>query len=118
MHLLNWASPTPGASEVGLPHVTRALGFICGAACIEAARTAFPLFGRRLHFDDSFAACIEVPHRAPAFACIFTFHLQRASKEVLWSTCGQMHPVFKLDRYQSGIDHSLIDLGSGMVNWY
>ena len=26
-----------------------------------------------------FAACIEVPHRAPAFACIFTFHLQRAS---------------------------------------
>ncbi len=34
---------------------------------------------RRLHFDHSFAACIEVPHRAPAFACIFTFHLQRAS---------------------------------------
>ena len=26
--------------------------------------------------------------------------------------------VFNLDRYQSGIDHSLIDLGSGMVNWY
>ena len=26
--------------------------------------------------------------------------------------------VFQLDRYQSGIDHSLIDLESGMVNWY
>ena len=26
--------------------------------------------------------------------------------------------VFNLDRYQSGIDHSLIDLESGMVNWY
>ena len=26
--------------------------------------------------------------------------------------------VFTLDRYQSGIDHSLIDLESGMVNWY
>ena len=57
-------------------HGTSSVSF---AACIEAARTAFPLFGRRLHFDHSFAACIEVPHRAPAFACIFTFHLQRAS---------------------------------------
>ena len=26
--------------------------------------------------------------------------------------------VLNLDRYQSGIDHSLIDLESGMVNWY
>ena len=26
--------------------------------------------------------------------------------------------VLILDRYQSGIDHSLIDLESGMVNWY
>ena len=26
--------------------------------------------------------------------------------------------MFKLYRYQSGIDHSLIDLESGMVNWY
>ena len=25
---------------------------------------------------------------------------------------------FELDRYQSGIDHFLIDLRSGMVNWY
>ena len=30
----------------------------------------------------------------------------------------QMTAVFKLYRYQSGIDHSLIDLESGMVNWY
>ena len=28
------------------------------------------------------------------------------------------HTVRNFDRYQSGIDHSLIDLGSGMVNWY
>ena len=36
-------------------------------------------------------------------------------------TCGgprNARAVFTLDRYQSGIDHSLIDLGSGMVNWY
>ena len=26
--------------------------------------------------------------------------------------------VLDFDRYQSGIDHSLIDLESGMVNWY
>mgnify|MGYP001226137343 CR=1 FL=1 len=26
--------------------------------------------------------------------------------------------VLNFDRYQSGIDHSLIDLESGMVNWY
>ena len=26
--------------------------------------------------------------------------------------------VLIFDRYQSGIDHSLIDLESGMVNWY
>ena len=26
--------------------------------------------------------------------------------------------VLRLDRYQSGIDHSLIDPGSGMVNSY
>ena len=31
---------------------------------------------------------------------------------------GYCRPVFTLDRYQSGIDHSLIDLGSGMVKWY
>ena len=30
----------------------------------------------------------------------------------------RMETVLKLDRYQSGIDHSLIDLESGMVNWY
>ena len=29
-----------------------------------------------------------------------------------------LEAVFQLDRYQSGIDHSLIDLESGMVNWY
>ena len=29
-----------------------------------------------------------------------------------------LRAVFQLDRYQSGIDHSLIDLESGMVNWY
>ena len=29
--------------------------------------------------------------------------------------CG---PVRNFYRYQSGIDHSLIDLESGMVNWY
>ena len=27
-------------------------------------------------------------------------------------------PVFDISRYQSGIDHSLINLESGMVNWY
>ena len=26
--------------------------------------------------------------------------------------------MLDFDRYQSGIDHSLIDLESGMVNWY
>ena len=26
--------------------------------------------------------------------------------------------MLNFDRYQSGIDHSLIDLESGMVNWY
>ena len=79
MHLLNWASPTPGASEVGLPHVIARPRF--------HLRPALKLPEQHFHFsavvcilnDDSFAACIEVPHRAPTFACIFTFHLQRAS---------------------------------------
>ena len=31
---------------------------------------------------------------------------------------GRAYPVFDFYRYQSGIDHSLIDLESGMVNWY
>ena len=50
MHLLNWASPTPGASEVGLPHVTRALGlfFLLLLCCLffpekRVARAAFDL---------------------------------------------------------------------------
>ena len=68
---------------------TRRAPSVSFAAYIEAARTAFPLCGRRLHFDHSFAACIEVPHRAPAFACIFTFHLQRASWPPAMGQCGR-----------------------------
>ena len=34
------------------------------------------------------------------------------------SSTRPVRAVFQLDRYQSGIDHSLIDLESGMVNWY
>ena len=41
MHLLNWASPTLGASEVGLPHVTRALGLFFLEK--RVARAAFDL---------------------------------------------------------------------------
>ena len=78
MHLLNWASPTPGASEVGLPHVIARPRF--------HLRPALKLPEQHFHF--SAVVCIliihlqpasRVPHRAPAFACIFTFHLQRAS---------------------------------------
>ena len=38
--------------------------------------------------------------------------------EVIPPEAAAAEPVFQLDRYQSGIDHSLIDLESGMVNWY
>ena len=55
MHLLNWASPTPGASEVGLPHVTGALGFIC-----------LKLPEQQFHFS--------------AVVCILMIHLQPASR--------------------------------------
>ena len=34
---------------------------------------------------------------------------------VTLATRSTWQPVFQLDRYQSGIDHSLIDLESGMV---
>ena len=60
MHLLNWASPTPGASEVGLPHVTRALGF--------RLRPALKLPEQHFHFS--------------AVVCILIIHLQPASR---WS---------------------------------
>ena len=36
----------------------------------------------------------------------------------LGQSVSEMGAVLYIDRYQSGIDHFLIDLGSGLVNWY
>ena len=83
MHLLNWASPTPGANEVGLPHVIARPRFhlrpalklpeqhfhFSAVVCIliihlqPASRSPGPPPGAsfRLHFHVSSAACIVAP---------------------------------------------------------
>ena len=58
MHLLNWASPTPGASEVGLPHVIARPRF--------HLRPALKLPEQHFHFS--------------AVVCILIIHLQPASR--------------------------------------
>ena len=58
MHLLNWASPTPGASEVGLPHVIARPRF--------HLRPALKLPEQHFHFS--------------AVVCILMIHLQPASR--------------------------------------
>ena len=58
MHLLNWASPTPGASEVGLPHVITRPRF--------HLRPALKLPEQHFHFS--------------AVVCILIIHLQPASR--------------------------------------
>ena len=58
MHLLNWASPTPGASEVGLPHVIARPRF--------HLRPALKLPEQHFHFS--------------AVVCILFIHLQPASR--------------------------------------
>ena len=58
MHLLNWASPTPGASEVGLPHVIARPRF--------HLRPALKLPEQHFHFS--------------AVVCILMIPLQPASR--------------------------------------
>ena len=146
MHLLNWASPTPGASEVGLPHVIARPRFhlrpalklpeqhfhFSAVVCIlmihlqPASRSptgrqlslAFSRFICSVHrgpppYHFHFSALSTVmspvlgatdayctlqlgcPTRSCGSECICRVHLHSAAvlpKEVLWSTCGQMHP--------------------------
>ena len=81
MPLLNWASPTPGASEVGLPHVITRPRFhlrpalklpeqhfhFSAVVCIliificSLHRGPPPRASFRLHFQVSSAACIVAP---------------------------------------------------------